>query len=30
VSRAAPLGHYLLNQFGFGGNNAVLVLEKPA
>jgi 3-oxoacyl-[acyl-carrier-protein] synthase-1 len=30
VSRAAAPGHYLLNQFGFGGNNAVLVLEKPA
>lgn len=30
VSRSAPSGYYLLNQFGFGGNNAVLVLEKPA
>jgi 3-oxoacyl-[acyl-carrier-protein] synthase-1 len=30
VSRAAAPGYYLLNQFGFGGNNAVLVLEKPA
>ena len=30
VIRPAPLGYYLLNQFGFGGNNAVLVLEKPA
>jgi 3-oxoacyl-[acyl-carrier-protein] synthase-1 len=29
VSRSAPTGYYLLNQFGFGGNNAVLVLEKP-
>jgi 3-oxoacyl-[acyl-carrier-protein] synthase-1 len=29
VSRAAPRGYYLLNQFGFGGNNTVLVLEKP-
>lgn len=28
--RSAPPGYYLLNQFGFGGNNAVLVLEKPA
>jgi len=27
---AAPPGHYLLNHFGFGGNNTVLVLEKPA
>jgi 3-oxoacyl-[acyl-carrier-protein] synthase I len=27
---AAPAGHYLLNHFGFGGNNTVLVLEKPA
>lgn len=27
---SAPTGYYLLNQFGFGGNNAVLVLEKPA
>jgi 3-oxoacyl-[acyl-carrier-protein] synthase-1 len=26
----APPGHYLLNQFGFGGNNTVLVLEKTA
>jgi 3-oxoacyl-[acyl-carrier-protein] synthase-1 len=26
----APAGYYLLNHFGFGGNNAVLVLEKPA
>jgi 3-oxoacyl-[acyl-carrier-protein] synthase-1 len=23
----APVGHYLLNHFGFGGNNTVLVLE---
>jgi 3-oxoacyl-[acyl-carrier-protein] synthase I len=27
---AAPDGHYLLNHFGFGGNNAVLVLKKTA
>ncbi len=27
---AAPDGYYLLNHFGFGGNNTVLVLEKPA
>jgi 3-oxoacyl-[acyl-carrier-protein] synthase I len=27
---AAPDGHYLLNHFGFGGNNTVLVLEKGA
>lgn len=26
----APAGFYLLNHFGFGGNNSVLVLEKPA
>lgn len=26
----APDGHYLLNHFGFGGNNTVLVLEKTA
>lgn len=26
----APAGHYLLNHFGFGGNNTVLVLEKAA
>jgi 3-oxoacyl-[acyl-carrier-protein] synthase I len=26
----APAGHYLLNHFGFGGNNAVLVMEKRA
>ena len=26
----APQGHYLLNYFGFGGNNTVLVLEKSA
>lgn len=26
----APHGYYLLNHFGFGGNNTVLVLEKPA
>ncbi|MFI4967113.1 MAG: beta-ketoacyl synthase N-terminal-like domain-containing protein [Gammaproteobacteria bacterium] len=26
----APAGYYLLNHFGFGGNNTVLVLEKPA
>lgn len=26
----APPGRYLLNHFGFGGNNTVLVLEKPA
>jgi 3-oxoacyl-[acyl-carrier-protein] synthase-1 len=25
----APTGRYLLNHFGFGGNNTVLVLEKP-
>ena len=32
LTRAAPAprGHYLLNHFGFGGNNTVLVLEKPA
>jgi 3-oxoacyl-[acyl-carrier-protein] synthase-1 len=24
----APVGHYLLSYFGFGGNNAALVLEK--
>ena len=27
---AAPAGLHLLNHFGFGGNNTVLVLEKPA
>ncbi len=27
---AAPDGYYLLNHFGFGGNNTVLVLEKTA
>ncbi|MBU6420588.1 MAG: hypothetical protein KGQ62_00715 [Gammaproteobacteria bacterium] len=27
---SAEPGHYLLNHFGFGGNNTVLVLEKPA
>ncbi len=27
---AAPAGCYLLNHFGFGGNNTVLALEKPA
>lgn len=27
---AAPPGYYLLNHFGFGGNNTVLVVEKPA
>lgn len=26
----APAGCYLLNHFGFGGSNTVLVLEKPA
>jgi 3-oxoacyl-[acyl-carrier-protein] synthase-1 len=26
----APDGHYLLNHFGFGGNNTVLVMEKDA
>jgi 3-oxoacyl-[acyl-carrier-protein] synthase-1 len=26
----APAGHYLLNYFGFGGNNTALVLEKRA
>ena len=26
----APDGCYLLNHFGFGGNNTVLALEKPA
>lgn len=26
----ASAGYYLLNHFGFGGNNTVLVLEKPA
>jgi 3-oxoacyl-[acyl-carrier-protein] synthase-1 len=30
MGRSAEPGYYLLNQFGFGGNNAVLVLEKPA
>jgi 3-oxoacyl-[acyl-carrier-protein] synthase-1 len=25
----APAGHYLLNHFGFGGNNTVLILERP-
>ncbi|MGH8281136.1 MAG: hypothetical protein ACRERZ_02980 [Gammaproteobacteria bacterium] len=25
---AAPDGYYLLNHFGFGGNNTALVLEK--
>jgi len=30
ASLPALAGYYLLNQFGFGGNNAVLVLEKPA
>jgi 3-oxoacyl-[acyl-carrier-protein] synthase-1 len=29
-TQAAPAGYYLLNHFGFGGNNAVLVLEKSA
>lgn len=29
-SMPAPDGYYLLNHFGFGGNNTVLVLEKPA
>ena len=29
-SAPAPAGCYLLNHFGFGGNNTVLVLEKPA
>ncbi|HEV2111508.1 MAG TPA: beta-ketoacyl synthase N-terminal-like domain-containing protein [Gammaproteobacteria bacterium] len=28
--RPAPAGRYLLNHFGFGGNNTVLVLEQPA
>lgn len=27
--RPAQCGHYLLNQFGFGGNNTVLMLEQP-
>ncbi len=27
---SAPDGHYLLNHFGFGGNNTVLALEKTA
>lgn len=27
---AAPPGHYLFNHFGFGGNNTVLAVEKPA
>ncbi|HEX5340288.1 MAG TPA: hypothetical protein VFX47_05360, partial [Gammaproteobacteria bacterium] len=26
----APDGYYLLNQFGFGGNNTVLAVEKCA
>jgi 3-oxoacyl-[acyl-carrier-protein] synthase I len=26
----APAGHYLLNYFGFGGNNTALLLEKRA
>lgn len=26
----APIGHYLLNYFGFGGNNAALLIEKHA
>lgn len=30
IEAVAPPGHYLLNHFGFGGNNTVLVLEKPA
>lgn len=32
LTRAVPAGpgHYLLNHFGFGGNNAVLVLEQRA
>lgn len=29
-SRPAQAGRYLLNHFGFGGNNTVLVLERPA
>ena len=28
ASSSAPDGHYLLNHFGFGGNNTVLALEK--
>lgn len=28
--KPAQAGRYLLNHFGFGGNNAVLVLERPA
>jgi 3-oxoacyl-[acyl-carrier-protein] synthase-1 len=28
--QAAPAGAYLLDHFGFGGNNSVLVLEKSA
>jgi len=32
LAETAPAlaGYYLLNHFGFGGNNTVLVLEKPA
>jgi 3-oxoacyl-[acyl-carrier-protein] synthase-1 len=30
VPAPAPAGHYLLNYFGFGGNNTALVLEKQA
>ncbi|MGA9852083.1 MAG: beta-ketoacyl synthase N-terminal-like domain-containing protein [Gammaproteobacteria bacterium] len=30
LPESAPQGHYLLNHFGFGGNNTVLALEKPA
>jgi 3-oxoacyl-[acyl-carrier-protein] synthase I len=30
VEAPAPGGHYLLNYFGFGGNNTVLALEKRA
>ncbi|MHB1544857.1 MAG: beta-ketoacyl synthase N-terminal-like domain-containing protein [Gammaproteobacteria bacterium] len=30
VEISAPNGHYLLNHFGFAGNNTVLVVEKTA
>lgn len=29
TEQPAERGHYLLNQFGFGGNNTVLLLEQP-
>ncbi|EQD64284.1 beta-ketoacyl-acyl-carrier-protein synthase II [mine drainage metagenome] len=30
VEMPAQTGHYLLNHFGFAGNNTVLILEKTA